>query len=78
MAARASTKPAAPPQRRGPGRPRKDPNDKSPVEVSTVKLPADYLRRLRILAAVRGNSTTRLAEQAVEEWFKRNPLPKGL
>jgi hypothetical protein len=78
MATRALTKPAVPPQRRSPGRPRKDPNDKSPVQVSTVKLPADYLHRLRILAAVRGSSTTRLVEQAVEQWFKRNPLPKGL
>jgi len=67
---------AAPAKKRGRGRPRKEIVDQK--QATTLRLPPDYLRRLRIAAAIRGTTSVAIIQQAIDGWFERNPLPAGV
>jgi hypothetical protein len=45
---------------------------------STLRLPPEQWRQLRIAAAIRNTSSQALVQLAVAEWFQRNPLPDNL
>ena len=45
---------------------------------STLRLPPEQWRQLRIAAAIRDTSSQALVQLAVAEWFQRNPLPNNL
>jgi hypothetical protein len=47
-------------------------------KASTLRLPPEQWRQLRIAAAIRGTSSQALVQLAVAEWFERNPLPASL
>jgi hypothetical protein len=47
-------------------------------KASTLRLPPEQWRQLRIAAAIRGTSSQALVQLAVAEWFERNPLPANL
>jgi hypothetical protein len=42
---------------------------------STLRLPPEQWRQLRLAAALRNTSSQALVQLAVAEWFERNPLP---
>jgi hypothetical protein len=62
--------------KRGPGRPRKATIERK--QATTLRLPPDYLHRLRIAAAIRQTTSVALIQLALDEWFRRNPLPSGV
>jgi hypothetical protein len=45
---------------------------------STLRLPPEQWRQLRIAAALRNTSSQALVQLAVAEFFERNPLPDNL
>jgi hypothetical protein len=47
-------------------------------KAQTLRLPPEYWRRLRIAAAVLDTSQIAIVQQALDDWFARNPLPSNL
>jgi len=47
-------------------------------KAQTLRLPPQYWRKLRIAAAVMETSQVAIAQQALNEWFARHPLPTDL
>ena len=62
-----AARPAAPPKEHARGK-----------RASTLRLPPEQWRQLRIAAAIRNTSSQALVQLAVAEWFARNPLPANL
>jgi hypothetical protein len=52
--------------------------DRGRKRASTLRLPPETWHRLRILAAVRNTSQLAIVEEALTQYFARNPLPDGL
>lgn len=47
-------------------------------KAQTLRLPPEYWRKLRIAAAIRDTSQIAIVQQALDQWFERNPLPENL
>ena len=47
-------------------------------QATTLRLPPNYLRRLRIMAAVRDTTSVALVTEALDRWFEKNRFPTKL
>jgi hypothetical protein len=45
---------------------------------NTLRLPAEVWKRLRIAAVINDTSQAEIVIEALNEWFRKRPLPGGL